>query len=328
MSGISSNKRSKRFKRDTVHFRIASTMSADVTDDNDREEERNRSPCMQFRSGVGYSGFNLFGGGCLNTNLPTLPARELEGDYDLLYLNYIRHHIISGRMKYVTVEHQQTAKGSVVLSAVESSEGTRIQYKVSYDCGRMDLPFELVCTNNFCFTESVRTVDQIQFHIEDDEENNQPHPYQDISEGPVWGCISVLEKPIAIGWLPGYRNSSRMVRDRTDDEYSDDESTDSVDTIESAACPYERSKAIELPEGEAQAAAMNKAYYDTKNSWLCRHELLPPELAMVVRTFMYPPPALVFQRGDIWFSACWNDDETDDGITWSTIARPRVQKIL
>ena len=283
--------------------------------------------CTQFRSGLGYSGFNLFGGGCLNVKLPTLPARDLAGEYDLLYLNYIRHHIRNGRMKFVTVEHQQTAKGKVMISAVKSIEGDVVEYRVTYDNQKMDLPFELICTDNFCFNETRRTIDQIQFNIEDNDDGT-PHPYQQISEGPVWGCISVIEKPIAIGWLPAYYPHRRMVRDKTDDDEEYEESSDEEidedenDEILDAEFPYDRSKAFVFDSPE-EAFALNEAYYDASNSWLVRQNLLPPELAMLVRTYMYPPPALVFEKGDIWFSACWNDDESEDGITWSTIARPK-----
>ena len=286
--------------------------------------------CLQFRAGLGYSGFNLFGGGCLNINLPTMPAQDIAGEYDVLYLNYIRHHIRRGRMKYVTVEHQQTAKGNVSVNAVQSPEGMIMEYRVNYDCRQMDLPPELVCTDNFCFTESKRTIDQIQFNIEDEDDGEgQPHPYQDISEGPVWGCISVIEKPIAIGWLPGYFPNLRMVRDKTDDDDDSEEEENSSDEegidneILAAEFPYNRSKAFMFDSPE-EAYARNNEYYNTDKSWLVRYNILPPELAMLVRTYLYPPPALIFEKGDIWFSACWNDDDSEDGITWSTIARPRV----
>ena len=281
--------------------------------------------CTQFRSGLGYSGFNLFGGGCLNVNLPTLPAKELAGEYDLLYMNYIRHHIRNGRMKFVTVEHQQTAKGKVSMSAVESVEGNVVQYNINYDNKKMDLPFELVCTDNFCFTETRRTIDQIQFNIEDNDDGHL-HPYQQISEGPVWGCISVIEKPIAIGWMPTYCPYARMVRDKTDDDEEDSDEEideDENDEILDAEFPYERNKAFVFDSPE-EAFALNESYYDASNSWLVSQNLLPSELSMLVRTYMYPPPALIFEKGDIWFSACWNDDDSEDGITWSTIARPRV----
>jgi len=48
-------------------------------------------------------------------------------------------------------------------------------------------------------------------------------------------------------------------------------------------------------------------YDDVSDSWICTHLFLPSDVALLIRHFQYPPPALFFETGDLYLCIYGSD---------------------
>lgn len=205
--------------------------------------------------------------------------KDFVGGYNVLYYYYAAG---DG-----DVFHRAVMNGSVTLSTsgekqeyhhASPTQANQIRGNVEFrqNVSKLPLPFDAV---SFSFSERLA----LQSSSENTTRASIPfsglHP--SMNEVPITGTLNFVGEKVA---APYHRDASCR------------------SSVDNSTCA-----AILFPNTAEALIALHKYAADTNHSWLCNHMIVPSEIALLVRKFMYPAPVIFFNEGDLLFRYSWYD---------------------
>eukprot|EP00978_Attheya_sp_CCMP212_P044353 scaffold307677_cov47-Attheya_sp.AAC.1 len=277
---------------------------AKKNDDDDDEKMNAIFPTVQepgpLMYGVAYESFQ-FSPIYSDRWWKEINPKDLVGEYDILYIGFdafmARYHQQEGLYEEESLCLDRSMKGSLTLT--ENKDGEL--------CGSVEYKEKsgtLVPSNGaFSFVEDKRNAMMIEYKVE------EKFCWKDVGTNTnPEGSIKVVNRWGGLGLDRGDDASfSPHVKMRFNGRYA--------------------LKGTVLFNQEGQTTAQAKAkermtqYEDIESSWLCNKLKMPTKVARTVRSFLYPPPMLVIEEGDLVLNTCWDNRSN----TTYTIARRRQE---
>jgi hypothetical protein len=224
---------------------------------------------------------------------------DLVGEYDILYIGFdaslARWHQQEGLYEEESLSLSRSMQGTLTLT--ENKDGKL--------CGSVEYKEKsgtLVPSNGaFSFVEDKRNVDKIEYKVQEE------FCWKDVGTNTSpEGTIKVVKRWGALGLSRGDNATfSPHVKMRFNGRYG----------LKGTVLFNEAGQR----KAQAKAKELMAKYEDIESSWLCSKLKMPTRVARTVRSFLYPPPMLVIEEGDLVLNTCWDNRSN----TTYTIARRR-----